>query len=159
MVFRQHDIAIEDGTESEAFDEFMMWGHVADGDYQMNIPNSSVAIPTHEVVQIHVPQHVKNFDEWKAILIEMPAYKAAHISFGEIFTQSFRDKSAENYCRYIVGRFGKDIPVGSPWQPRSQGPDLAAFLMATNWSAKVDSCLVGGSTSRGGYGSQRKFKV
>ena len=121
-------------------------------------PTVKWIFPVHEVLQVHVPSHVRDFKEWTAILIEMPAYQAAHMSFSDMYTQSFRDKSAENYSRYLMGRFGKDIPMGKAWQPRTQGPELTAFLMATNWSAKMDACKMSGSSSRGGYGSQRKFK-
>ncbi len=155
MVFHEDVVTGEDVSEGEAFDEFLMWNRIEDGDYQMNIPSNEVAFPKHEVQQVHVPSHVRDFKEWKSILIEMPAYKSSHMSFADMYTQSFRDRSAENYCRYLMGRFSKDIPMGKPWQPKTQGPDLTAFLMATNWVAKIDSCRVSGSS---GYGSQRKFK-
>ena len=42
MVFRENALTGEDASEGEAFDEFMMWSRIEEGDYQMDIPNSEV---------------------------------------------------------------------------------------------------------------------
>lgn len=118
----------------------------------MVIPSLAVALPSHDVPAIFLPSNMKSYDDWKDVIITMPAYRGQGVTFGDLFTQSFRDTAAEAYCRFIFGRFGKEIPSHKAWAPNSQGPDLAGYLMASNWCARIDSCkasLASGSNSAG----------
>ena len=81
----------------------------------MVIPNSAVATPSHDVKEILLPTTMGSFEEWSDVIITMPAWKGRGVTFGDIFTQSFRDPSAESYCRFILGRFTKEVPLNKPW--------------------------------------------
>ena len=129
------------------FAEFQRWQVVTEE--TMVIPNSAVAMPSYDVKTILLPSNIKSYD----VIITMPAYRGQGVTFGDLFTQSFRDTAAEAYARFIFGKFQKDVPSNRAWISHTQGPDLAGFLMASNWAARIDSCkaLVAGGNSSSGY--------
>ena len=131
-------VLLEDAIMRNDFEEFHRWQVV--WEETMVIPSLAVALPSHDVPAIFLPSNMKSYDDWKDVIITMPAYRGQGVTFGDLFTQSFRDTAAEAYCRLIFGRFGKEIPSHKAWTPNSQGPDLAGYLMASNWCARIDSC-------------------
>ena len=153
------EIMMDDARMREDYAEFARW-HVVEEESR-NIDDSFMAQPSYDVREIHLPQEVGSYEEWGDIFITMPQYRGLGVTFSDLYTQSFRDVSAESYARYITGRFSKFVPTGRRWVPDTQGPDLAGYLMASNWSAKLDASkasVAGGSGSSGRRGYRRTFR-
>lgn len=114
------EIMMSDALMRQDFEEIARW-HVVE-DEGMVIPDTTVALPAYEVKEIRVPDGVKSYADWGDILITMPQYKGLDVTFADLYTQSFRDVSAETYCRYITGRFSKFVHRSKfgPLIPRDQ---------------------------------------
>jgi len=145
------EVLMEDALLNNDFAEFQRWQVVTEE--TMVIPNSAVAMPSYDVKTILLPSNMKSYEDWSDVIITMPAYRGQGVTFGDLFTQSFRDTAAEAYARFIFGKFQKDVPSNRAWISHTQGPDLAGFLMASNWAARIDSCKasVAGGNSSSGY--------
>ena len=71
----------------------------------------------------------------------MPAMKDRKMTFAEAIEISKSEKKVKTYLNWIVGKFGDEACAS----PKSQGVDLAMYLMARGWTS-----------SGGGY--QRTYK-
>ena len=142
---------LKDALLREDMEEFALWNHVGEDEHVMSIPDSRIAAPMHDVSSIHVPQKLKDFDERKSILVETPAWKARALSFGEIFTQSFRDRAAEGCIQ----------PRLCPATGFGCHARKVQTLLDISWPAtgqpRLDSCMAtAAASSTGGY--RRNFK-
>ena len=88
-----------------------------------------------------MPEGVSSLEQWGKVVITVPAMKDRNMTFAEAVEIAKSEKKAKNYLNWIVGKFGDEACSS----PKSQGVDLAMYLMARGWTS-----------SGGGY--QRTYK-
>eukprot|EP00435_Cladocopium_sp_Y103_P008555 s3393_g2.t1 len=109
--------------------------------------NEVVLDYSHVDQAIPKPAWVHSSEQWGRTLITMPKFAEQKISFHKFTLMCFaRDPVACKYAKQLIGKFRKCVTAC----PRSQAPDLTAWLLHT----RVDSFLDAGKTYNRVYEEQ-----